>query len=146
LKSNDTQPPGNLRGGDQFPLSGSRALLACPLPSRRRGHVAFPERPGSALPRAHRVDRTPPLAIVEDAIAVGPLAQAAVVADGARVQAAGLFNPVSAVLRNLRDLLRRHPNVPRRPGAAVTAARAAEAQAVLIPWLGHAVSSSLRGR
>src|SRR5205823_4092281 len=87
LQGDYPQPPGNLLGRDQFPLSRPRAALARPLPGFRRGHVALPERPRPALLRPHRVNRTAAAAVVEDTVAVGPLAQAPVIPDQARIQA-----------------------------------------------------------
>src|SRR5262249_10241673 len=118
-------------------LAGAGADLAGPLPRRGGDGVALPEGPGAALARPHRVDRTAPLPVEEDAVAVHPLAEAAAPADGARVDRGHLFDRLAEVFGDRGHLLVAHPHVARRPGAAVAAAGAAEAEAVLVPRFAH---------
>src|SRR5262249_15233692 len=133
----DLDPPCYLLRGDQLALARAGADAARFLPGLRRGHVAFPERPGPALPRPDRVNGAAGLARPEDAVAVGPLAQAAAQANLARVQPADLLGCLAAQLGDGVDLVVVDPDDPRRPGAAVAAAGTAEAQAVGVPRFGH---------
>src|SRR2546425_155713 len=101
-------------------------------------HIPLPERPRAALPRPHVVDRTSFAAIVEDAVVIGLLAQAATVADGPGKQPAHMLKRLGAKLGDGTQLRLIHPHEAGRARAAVAAARTFEAQAVLVPR-GHEV-------
>src|SRR5262245_25149931 len=139
LQPNHLQPSGDLLPRDQLALPGARAAFTRPLPVLRCRDAALPERPGPALPRADGVDRTTLRPVIEDAVAVEPFAQTPLVADAARVDGQHLGGTFSAIGGDVLDLVVVDPDVSRRPGAAVAAAGAAEAKAVLIPRLGHAI-------
>src|SRR5262249_51074702 len=137
LQFDHLQPPRNLLGRDQVPFSRARADLARPLPGLGALHVALPERPGAALPRPCRVDRAVICLLVIDAFAVVILAQAAAVVERARVQGGKLRDGLAAEAGQGAHLFLIHPDEARRPGAAVPAARAPEAEAVLVPGFRH---------
>jgi rSAM/selenodomain-associated transferase 2 len=61
------------------------------------------------------------------------------------VQSDDLLDTFTAQLRDGGDLLVIDPDIARLSRAAVPAARAAEPQAVLIPWLGHGVFHPVTG-
>src|SRR5439155_26807004 len=129
----DLDSPCYLLRGDQIALARAGADAAGFLPGLGRLDVAFPERPGPALPRPHGVNGAAGRARPEDAIAVGPLAQAAAGADLARVQAADLLRGLAAQLGDGVDFVVVDPDDSGRPGAAVAAAGTAGAQAVGVP-------------
>src|SRR5438128_2783489 len=141
----DLDPPRDLLRGDQLALARAGADAAGFLPRLGRLDVALPERPGPALPRPHRVDGTAGLARPEDAIAVFPLAQAAAGADLARVQTFDFLGRLAAQLGDGLDFLGVDPDDAGRPGAAVAAAGAAEAQAVGVPGFAHGEHFTNRG-
>src|SRR4029077_1472829 len=105
-------------------------------------HVAFPERPRPALSRPHGIDSAARLAVVEHAIAVGPLFERPAMALAASVEAGHFFQWFGAELGNRPDLIVRPPDEAGRAGAAVSAPRASKAQAVGVPGLRHKHSST----
>src|SRR5262245_553143 len=134
------QPARDLLRRDQVALARARTDLARPLPGFRGGDVALPKRPGAALPRPHRVDGAAGGLVVEDAVAAGLLAQRPAAVGAASVQAGDFLHGLAEELCDGRDFRVVHPDVARLAGAAVAAARAAEAQAVAVPGFRHAVA------
>ena len=94
--------------GISSPLAGAGADFAGLLPRLRGGDVALPERPGAALRRPDGIDGATGVLVVEDAIAVGLLAQGP-----AARRPAGYINPGPA--RWFRRGVRRWRRGRRRP-------------------------------
>jgi rSAM/selenodomain-associated transferase 2 len=108
-----------------------------------RADIAFPKGPRSALPRPHRVDSATFLPVIKDAITVGLFPQAAARLGCTGIKTDHFRHWFVAVVGNGCNLFVVYPDVAGRPGAALAAAGAAKTQAVLIPWLGHAIFSRL---
>src|SRR5712692_965194 len=132
-QSNNSNPLRYLFSGNQFALAGARADVASAFPGFGRGDVAFPKWPGTALARANGIHRTARFAVPKYTVAVGFLAQADAVAHGPCVHLGRFVDTFPAVRGDGGDFLHIDPDVARRSGAAVAAARAFETQAVLVP-------------
>src|SRR5205814_2888896 len=103
-----------------------------PLPRRRTLDVALPERPRPALRRADGVDGAAPGAVVEDAVAVGLLAERPPAARLAGVQRPHLLDRLAEELGDRREFVVGDPDESRFAGAALAAAGAGERQPVLV--------------
>src|SRR5437016_12062775 len=137
LQADHFQASRDFSFGDQFAGSCAGTHLTGSFPIPRRLHVAVPKGPRPALSRAHGINRAARCAIVEDTVAVGLLAQAAVTARPAGVQGNDLFDRFAAVFGDGSDFGIVDPDETRRAGAAVAAAGAAKTQAVLVPPFRH---------
>lgn len=142
LQSGKLQVSDNVVMRDQVSLAGAGAFALGPLPVLGRGDVAFPEGPAPALPRPDRVDRAAFFPVVHHAVAVRLLAEAPAIPYPANMNLGELFHRLPAIRGDLPNLLVVDPDIARRPGAAVAALRAAEAEAVLVPGFGHGVDLS----
>src|SRR5262249_35825270 len=123
---NHPHPPRDLLGRDQLALVAPWALRRGSGPGFGRLGVAVPERPRSGLSRAHRVNRTPGLAVVEHAVAVGLLLERPSRALAARVQAEDFRHRLAAELGDGPHLVVVHPDEPGRTRATVPAPCAGE--------------------
>ena len=135
LQPNYFQAMFNLLRRDQFSFSRSGTRVTGSFPCLRRLDVTFPEWPRPALPWTHRVDGAACRFVVENAISVGLLAEAAV--GGADMQGEHLLDRLATMFGDGGDLGFIDPDEARLAGAAMAAAGAAETQAVLIPGFGH---------
>jgi hypothetical protein len=124
-------------------LSGihARTFLMRFRPALCRREVLIPERPGSALERANRVNGTeglPVFASEEDAVTVGSFGETVARTDTAKMlRRQPAVGPLE-MLRDAFDFLLRRPDVARFAAAAIAALSAGEAQAVPVPFFsGH---------
>src|SRR5262249_33780092 len=126
-------------------VPSSRTHGAGLLPRFRRVHVAFPEGPAPTLAWPNRVNGAALLAVVKDTIPVLFFAQRQAARRGPHRDQPSLFLRFVKKLSDGGGFVLIDPDKSRRSCATMAAARAGEAQAVLIPWFSHCVAVQAPG-
>ncbi len=108
-----------------------------PFPGVGRASGTLPERPSAALVRPRHINGTTPSSVVEYAVSGRIVTQCDATADLPRVHLSELFGRNSFSYSKFRDLAIRHPHVPWRARAAMSAHCAFEAQAARVPFFGR---------